>query len=347
VCAIFEKMNSTGVRLSVYDLLTARMYKYGIDMHTLWEKTVNQYGLLNLYSEGNSEVYGVYLLRTLAMLRGLDAKAKTLINLSPKDFVTDWRIAAKYMQKALERMTSYGSDGFGAFDPKWLPYSTMVSPLAAILYTIEKNKIGYQGYKLMQRWYWSSVFRERYAGAVESLMNRDYQDFHKAVKDPDLEPEAIQDARVNIVENQAFSLMGVSRLNSVYRGVMCLVALRGAKDFQADDSIQFHTLEDHHIFPVAFLRDLKTSDNKKIPSDKVNCVVNRTLISAQTNRVISKSSPQEYLQKIVPEDHEEGIMKTHYITAKAYNALRENNFDNFMKEREKVLVAEIIKRISG
>jgi uncharacterized protein with ParB-like and HNH nuclease domain len=37
VCAVFEKMNSTGVPLSIYDLLTARMYRYDIDMHQMWE----------------------------------------------------------------------------------------------------------------------------------------------------------------------------------------------------------------------------------------------------------------------------------------------------------------------
>src|SRR5690606_22227489 len=40
VCAIFEKMNSTGVRLSVYDLLTARLYRDGIDLHHLWDLSV-------------------------------------------------------------------------------------------------------------------------------------------------------------------------------------------------------------------------------------------------------------------------------------------------------------------
>ena len=43
VCAIFEKINSTGVKLSVYDLLTARLYKYKIDLHHLWEETVDNY----------------------------------------------------------------------------------------------------------------------------------------------------------------------------------------------------------------------------------------------------------------------------------------------------------------
>ena len=46
VCAIFEKMNSTGVRLWAFDLLTARMYRYRdeagnpISVHALWEEAM-------------------------------------------------------------------------------------------------------------------------------------------------------------------------------------------------------------------------------------------------------------------------------------------------------------------
>lgn len=38
VCAIFEKLNSTGVDLSVYDLLTARLYRSSIRLHDLWNE---------------------------------------------------------------------------------------------------------------------------------------------------------------------------------------------------------------------------------------------------------------------------------------------------------------------
>jgi hypothetical protein len=38
VSAIFEKLNSTGVELSVYDLLTARRYRNDIRLHQLWDE---------------------------------------------------------------------------------------------------------------------------------------------------------------------------------------------------------------------------------------------------------------------------------------------------------------------
>jgi hypothetical protein len=346
VCAIFEKMNSTGVRLSVYDLLTARMYRYGIDLHQLWEQAVEKHDLFNQYSDGTPDEYGVYTLRTLALMRGLDAKSKTLINLQPNKFAENWRTAVAYMEKALQRITSTSEDGFGVFDSKWAPYSTMVSPLAAMLYAIETKKLDHRAYKLMRRWYWASVFRERYAGAVESTIYRDYQDFLKAVADPDYEPTVLEDARISIVDNENYALRNVSRRNSIYRGIMCLIAIKGAKDFQADDSIEFHTLDDYHIFPKAYLRKQKGADGETIPSARVNSIVNRTLIAAQTNKRISRRNPSNYLAELVPAEYTDEIMVSHFINRDALAAMKADNFEAFMDARELELLMEVIGRLS-
>jgi hypothetical protein len=347
VCAIFEKMNSTGVKLSVYDLLTARMYRFGIDMHSLWKKAVNQNELLNQYSDGEPDYYGVYVLRTLSLIRRLDAKSKTLINLDNIEFEEDWNKTINYIEKALERITSSNEDGFGVIDPKWMPYSTMVSPLAAMLHAIESQRMGHNAYKLIQRWYWASVFRERYAGSVESKIYKDFQDFKKAVKDENFEPEVIQEARLNIVENDSFSLREFSRVNSVYRGVMCLIAKRGAKDFQADDAIEFHALDDHHVFPRKYLQNQKNEQGERlIGNGKINSIVNRTLISSQTNRRISKRSPSDYLKNIVPESRANDIMESHFIDQDALQAMRNDDYKAFLDARELALMLEINKRLS-
>ena len=345
VCAIFEKMNSTGVRLSVYDLLTARLYRDGIDLHSLWQRAIEQYPLLSQYSNGTPDSYGVFMLRTIALIRGRDVKSRSLINLRPQGFVEDWEAAAFFMEKALQRVTSTNADGFGVFAPKWMPYSTMVSPLAAMLHYIEENRLGRTAYEWLHRWYWASVFRERYAGTVESTTYRDYQDmlgaFHTGKT-----PQAIQGAMVDVVENAQFSLMDVNRVNAVYKSVMCLVALRGAKDFRTGDSIEFHELDDHHIFPRAYLRKIKQAGESDHSQSLVNCVLNRTLISSSTNRSISRSAPAAYLERIVPQERTAEIMDSHFIDANALEAMRRNDFEAFLQHRNAALVAEIRRRIS-
>ena len=351
VCAIFEKMNSTGVRLSAYDLVTARMYRFRqdggkpIDVHGLWEDSVAEYACLAEFSEGQPDQFGVYVLRTIALLRGLDAKSKTLITLSPDRFVEHWKQAVAATEAALKRMKSTNEDGFGVFDLKWLPYGTMVTPLAALLHIIHAEHLGHHAYDLLKRWYWSSVFLERYAGAVESTIYRDYQDLKASFKDPTVRPAALVEAQARIVENEAYTLRDVSRLNATYRGVMCLVAIRGAQDLAAGDAIEFHELDDHHLFPQAFLRRLPAERRPRDP--EVNCVVNRTLISAATNRRISRSRPSQYLGKVLPAGREEQVLATHFVDSAALEAMRRDDFHGFLEARERTLLAEICRRIAG
>jgi len=216
VCAIFEKLNSTGVPLSVFDLLTARLFRSKIRLRDLWDEARDTSALLEEFSENDVPGYQVLLLRTVALLRDSDVKARTLATLAPDNFKDDWYKAVDAFELALKRVHSTNEDGFGAFDPKWLPYSTMLPVLAAALYQIKALKLGDDAYRAIQKWYWSSVFLERYAGAVESTSYRDYQDLIAQFSDPSVESVALREATDQLLNNPQFSLQNVWRVNAVY-----------------------------------------------------------------------------------------------------------------------------------
>lgn len=267
VCAIFEKMNSTGVKLTVFDLLTARLYKYRaykINLHKWWEEAAAENGNLRELSAGESDLYGIFALRFIALKRGLEVKGKALINLKPENFDKDWAIAISYLEKALNRIRSTNEDGFGAFNMDWMPYSTMVPVLAALLWKIDEAGCDFRSYKHIQKWYWSSVFLERYAGAVETTTKKDYDDLVRSFSDDSFTPDVFGEADRNILNNPGYTLKNINRINSIYKGVMNLIALEGAKDFGADDSIEFHVLDDHHIFPKAYLNSIQDNLGKYI-----------------------------------------------------------------------------------
>ncbi|MFZ5898141.1 MAG: GmrSD restriction endonuclease domain-containing protein [Bacillota bacterium] len=342
VCAIFEKLNSTGVALSVYDLLTARLYRFGVDLHRLWQQAVEDNELLRQFSGEDPDIYGVLVLRALALIREQEVKSKSLINLRPEGFEKDWHTAVVYMEKALKRTTSTSQDGFGAFAQKWLPYSTMMPVLAALLYRIDRDKLDNRAYRGVKKWYWGSVFLERYAGAVESITLADYRDLVQWFSDPGHKPAVFEQIDRNILRNPNFSLRDTARVNAVYRGVINLVAIQGAKDFQADDAIEFHALDDHHIFPRAFLASVKDAEGKsKYQNPDINTVLNRTLISQATNRRISRMRPSDYLAKLVPLERKQEIMATHLIDEAALAAMERDDYEAFLQAREKRIMAAL------
>jgi hypothetical protein len=351
VCAIFEKLNSTGVELSVYDLLTARLYRSGIKLHDLWDEACRKHARLRAWSGGSADQhkFGVLVLRTLALLRGLDPKPRILIDLSPDDFEADWRRAAAAIERALELITHVGPDGFGVFNEKWLPGFGLVPVLAALRAELEANKLGERPRADLRRWYWCNVFMERYSSAVESKSRKDYAEMTAHWFNGAPEPAVLAEAR-DWIGAPGYRIRGsASYASAVYSGAFCLLALRGARDWRRREAIQLQELQDHHIFPQAYLKRHGLSRRPDL-----NTIANRTLISDETNGKIKDKAPASYLQdpEIFPSGTSDGLLAPHFIepeiltmAEKATETLTDEEvaelYDRFVRAREQAIIAEV------
>jgi hypothetical protein len=351
VCAIFEKLNSTGVELSVYDLLTARLYRSGIRLHELWSEACVTHPRLRAWSNGKADEhkFGVLVLRTLALLRGLDPKPRILIDLSPADFEEDWRRAAAALERALQLITHVGPDGFGVFEKKWLPGFGLIPILAALRAVIESRGLGQKERDDLRRWYWCNVFMERYSSAVESKSRKDYLEMTRHWTEGQPEPELFHEAR-NWIGAPGFRIRGsASYASAVYSGVFCLLALHNARDWRRGEDIRLQELHDHHLFPQAYLRR-----HDIIKRVDVNSIANRTLISNETNGRIKDKAPAEYIADptIFPAGPQPGLMEPHFIDeaslahirAATERLTRERALDvyqHFLQAREAAMIAEV------
>jgi hypothetical protein len=351
VCAIFEKLNSTGVELSVYDLLTARLYRSGIKLHLLWDEACKEHKRLQEWSGGKADTakFGVLVLRTLALLRGLDPKPRFLIDLSPEGFETDWRHAAAAMERALELTTHVGADGFGVFDRKWLPGFALLPVMAALRAEIEGRRLGEGPRTDLRRWYWSNVFLERYSSAVESKSRKDYSELLGHWTEGRAEPTAFTEARKRIGAREYSIRDSASTASAVYNGVFCLLALRGARDWRRGEAIQLQDLEDHHVFPQAYLRRHGLTGRVE-----VNTIINRTLISDETNGRIRDKAPAQYLGNldIFPAGASSALLSPHFIDDDAVAAMTRATeglgtdaaratYESFLRAREGAILREV------
>jgi len=304
-------------------------------VHKLWETSQESHPQLHEFSGGEPDTYGIFILRVIALLRGLEVKSRQLINLKPDEFEKDWHRAAEAIEKALKRLVSIHTDGFGVFDPRWQPYSTLTPVLATCLSKGEEARVGESMYRDLKCWYWGSVFLERYAGAVESTTYRDAMDLLSRQRTPDFRPQVFEAIKSVLLESN-YSLRDVARVNSVYRGVMNLIAIKGARDFATNDGIPFHELEDHHIFPAAFLRD-----QLSIKGARANTILNRTLIKDSTNRKISRKAPSDYLRSVIPNEHRDTILRSHLIGPEAQAAMERDDYETFLLAREKDILQHL------
>lgn len=351
VCAIFEKLNSTGVDLSVYDLLTARLYRSEIELHDLWNQAVAAHPLLREWSAGKADQhkFGVLILRTLALLRGLDPKPRILIDLDPDGFVEDWKRAVGAIERALELITLVGPDGFGVFDKKWLPGFGLIPILAALRFRIEEAELGQEQRGELRRWYWCNVFLERYSSAVESKSRKDYAEMTRFWLESGPEPEVFREA-ADLIGAPGFRIRdSASYASARYSGVFCLLALRNARDWRRGEDIRLQDLHDHHIFPRAYLK--RHGVNKRVD---VNTIANRTLISDETNLRIRDKAPAEYVASpdILPEQSRSELLEAHFMGAgvlpeleKASEDLSDTDvaecYEGFIRARQQEMLEEI------
>lgn len=356
VCAIFEKLNSTGVDLSVYDLLTARLYRHDIRLHDLWAEACRRHPRLREWSKGKADEhkFGVLVLRTLALLRGLDPKPRILIDLVPENFEVDWRRAAAAIDRALELITFVGEDGFGVFSEKWIPGFGLIPILAALRAEIDERRLGDQERADLRRWYWCNVFMERYSSAVESKSKKDYAEMTRHWFEGGPEPDVFRDAEYLIGAPGFRIRTSASYASAVYSGVFCLLAIRNARDWRRGENIQLQELQDHHIFPQAYLK--RHGITKKVD---VNTIANRTLISNETNGKIKDKAPADYLNlaDIFPTGATGDLLEPHFIdgvTSPTLLAALEDLPDEqvadlyrqFVQSREEAIIREI-RRVCG
>lgn len=106
-------------------------------------------------------------------------------------------------------------------------------------------------------------------------------------------------------------------------------------------SVATYTLENtdiHHIFPASYCEKMG------YPMKKWNSVVNKTMISASTNRSIGGMAPSKYVQKLFRENADVESVKKAICSHKIdFDLLSEDKFVEFINDRAIKLLDRVEK----
>jgi hypothetical protein len=323
---IFERINRTGVSLSLFDLAVAQLYLKGVKLRELWEQFAKKHELITKI------VKPEFLLRLIALIQEQEVRRRNLLNslddLTTETFNNLWDEAADAIVQAHQRITAV----YGAFSPRWIPYTTLIVPLAALLLKLRKTSAGAEAYQKLDCWYWGSVLGQRYDSAVDTKTYQDYRDIVQWIENKrDSAPEWLQ--RLSV---QSLNLDTDEPYSTLYRGLMGLIAKQGAWDFSTGQPAELNDCHDDHIFPKSIFGQ----------NYSVDTLLNRTLISKETNKAKGNKLPTEFLEVFLEKhgkDHNKlkATLSIHFISQDAYQALKNNDFDKFIAERHKSLEAAV------
>ena len=350
VCQVFEKVNTGGVTLTVFELLTATFAADDFNLRDDWDtrsKRLREQAPIN-------EISATDFLTSLTLLASyernrqsplpkdkrpaVNCKRKDVLNLTLAEYRTD----ANRLESALFKAARF-LNREKVFDTRNLAYATQLIPLAAICAILGDLFENDSVRSKLARWYWCGVFGEMYGGANESRYAFDIVEVLDWIEGSANEPRTIRDS--NFAPIRLLSLQ--TRNSAAYKGLMVLLMQRGSADFLNGDQIELTSYFDeavdiHHLFPRDYCEKLK------LPRERWNSVVNKAPLTARTNRIIGGRAPSIYLSRIqeqhgIQDERMNNILASHAVNPAL---MRADNFAEFIKTRAGVLL-DLVEKATG
>lgn len=351
VCKVFENVNTGGVSLTVFELVTATFATYEFDLRKDWvecKKTITgeEDPLHTDLFDGIDEtaylttvtLYTSYLKKQAGIAGAVGCKKKDVLALDFEDYEKNKEQVLLGFRLAREFLLKYQY----VFRMRDLPYATQIIPLAAIFAVLGETKGNAPNtIRILTRWYWCGILGEMYGGANETRYANDIED---VLDEIDGKESAMR--TVNAAFFSSTRLLTLqTRQSAAYKGIMALLYKEKCEDFMNATTIDLvnsmiQAPDIHHIFPEAYCK------NQNLPRKKWNSIVNKTPILLQTNRSIGGYAPSVYtagIMKKVDGLTEEALrarIESHLIN---YDALIADDFDTYFIDRAKALLLLIEK----
>ena len=347
VCQVFENVNTGGVSLTVFELLTAVFAMDDFELRKDWQSRYDKYFNGDILSVITATDFLTALTLLSSYKKGgtVSCKKKDVLNLALSEYrkyADDLSEGFVEAEKILQEERIFVS--------RDLPYTTQLIPLA-VLCTIlaEDRRIKITNIKnKIKQWYWCGVFGELYGSANETRYVNDVVGVMEWINDDTKLPKTVAEAYFNPLRLLTLQ----SRLSAAYKGIMALILKNHSKDFISGREMDFTVykaegVDIHHVFPKDYC------EKQRYPREKWNSVVNKTPISYSTNREIGGVAPGKYLDKIAQKGQVAVSVLDSYLESHWLNvtACRTDNFDMNIIERAKKLLDAIEsamgKAISG
>ena len=347
ICQVFEKVNQGGVPLTVFELLTATFAAADFQLRPDWEereRAIHSHSILAGVSNTDF-LQAVTLLasrdrREAALASGTDADRAPGVGCKRTDML---RLELADYQRWAGRLM----DGFKhaarflhaqrLYDAKFLPYGSQLVPLAAILTVLGRDWEQHAAREKLAQWYWCGVLGELYGGSTETRFSRDLPEVVAWIRGEGPEPTTVYDAE--FAEARLLTLR--TRNSAAYKGIYALLLREGANDWMTGEEATIQNYFDervdiHHIFPQ------KWCGENEIEPARCDSIINKTPLTARTNRRIGGDAPNKYLKRItaepVPPDALDEYLRAHLIDPAS---LHTDDFDGFFAARRTALLDAI------
>lgn len=333
VSSIFERINNTGTKLTVYDLMVAATWSETFDLrdhvdNTLKELDAKEYG----------DVSPVVILQVLAAHVENSANKQAILTLRRKDS-TFLSQSVSEIQDALRRAVDFLNNEVNVKSSAFLPYERQ---LVALSYAFGKRKpVSNNDVTILRRWFWRTSFSERYRRGGEGLFDDDLSNIVAVLDNAALLDSFGKPSNARDISSSEFRK--TSALSNAFIALLASHLPRNLVNGSRIDTgkalSSYNRKEFHHIFPQAFLAE------RQVAKNRANSLANICILSAEQNKQISDRKPSIYFAEL-QQQHGGNflpILETNLIPEAAIAHLLNDNYEGFLDTRSAYL-ADIIAK---
>ncbi len=360
VCLVFEKVNVGGKKLDAFELVTA-IFAGAPEPLNLRDDWAGRHARIRGGGAGQGMAMPVFdslrgfdFLQAVSLsasharrrtaeaagnpeLPQISARREALLALELADF----RAHAPAVEEGFREAGRF----LAAQKVLWaadLPYPAQAVALAAIFAIAGKAAKAAAGKERLALWFWRTALAEDYGTSPESKLAKDAEEVSRWLQGGE-EPDRMRLLTFNPDRLESLRM----RVSAAYRAFAALMLREGCRDFitgQAADITTFagDPMDVHHIFPRQWC------DARGIRPEVYDSILNKTPLTAASNREIGGRAPSDYLRRIEAKQgltsaQMDEILRSHLIEP-AF--LRADDFAGFLTDRKRRL-AELAARAMG
>ncbi len=282
VCRVFETINSTGTRLTTFDLAVARFYPKP-DLRRLWEDAREDHPILDDFKvDGERVLQVLYLVSSTRSNKYPDPARSKLLSLTPEEIEREWANSSMALAETYRWARDNGAR------PETLPSHNVLVAIAAVRNLVMGNAIGdpWKGDAIIRQWYFSKIM---HAGASQASNYRIGQDFI-ALREYKKNGTPPSSTAVNL---NADIVLQLKSSDVRYKSLQNVFAMTLRQDLMTGYKIDSESvLHDHHIYPKNARR--KYELNQRM----LDGICNRVPVLEDSNQSLGEGYPDEYFREM-------------------------------------------------
>ena len=338
---IFTRINTTGKRLSVFEVMSARVYRE-TPHFDLIEKRDEQ---KEKWRKAGFETLPDYVtLQAMALCLHKSCTKDAVLSLTPDEVASKW---AK-LDKAFTEAIDYLRTVFGIPAADLLPYDVLIIPFVYFMFKNKGKKPTSSQTKWLKDYFWRTALTQRFSNAVASKLTIDVAYFDAVLKDKT--PNKTHLPLVSITPKR-IAAEGAFKTGSAFiKAILCLFAKRRPLSLRTNAPVLIdnswvskkNAKNYHHFFPRAYMKALGSAESTR----EVDHIANIIIIDSADNQYIKKDAPSKYIARFRRDNPDlDAALKSHLIDDVETFGIDKDNYQQFFDRRVSRICEELTKNI--